>query len=432
MIELISEESVKQDFYPLRLQFDDPQLARRANTAFYEATAYNLSLDKEHPKGELELSYTDASGVKVTKELHFSNDNYHLAVVVRLRNLATTPLAVRYYLTWGYNLGREKDNSKYHYTGPSSWIDDELVNDKPKDIEDKVYHKGNISWTALQDTYFASILIPHATVSEAVIRKDGDKLSIGIASSTNQIKPGAEVADSFGLYAGPKKMEPLQALDMNLDKIIDYGWFDALAKPLMKILNLSHRYTHNYGWDIIALTILIKLLFYPLTTASFKSMRNMQKLQPKMAALRKKYKNDPQTLNREIMDLYKKHKVNPFGGCMPMLLQIPVFFALYKALLMSIELRHAPFMLWITDLSAKDPYYITPLLMGASMFAQQKMTPSAADPKQAKFMLLMPVIFTVMFLNFPSGLVIYWLLNNVLGIGQQYLINKQEQAKEAA
>ncbi|MFH1625768.1 MAG: membrane protein insertase YidC, partial [Pseudomonadota bacterium] len=168
----------------------------------------------------------------------------------------------------------------------------------------------------------------------------------------------------------------------------------------------------------------IKILFFPLTHKSYKSMKDMQKVQPLMLKLKKKYKDDKEKLNKEIMALYRTHKVNPLGGCLPMVLQIPVFFALYKALLGSIELRHAPFILWITDLSAKDPYYITPLVMGATMFIQQKMTPTVGDPRQAKMMLMMPIVFTVMFLNFPSGLVIYWLVNNVLSIGQQFYINK--------
>ncbi len=441
LVELVSEDSVKQGFYPLSLKFNDQQVTRRVNNSFYEADKYNLTLDPSRPEGKVSLSYTDPSGVKIIKELKFSNQNYYVTVNVKQRNLGTEPVPGDYYLTWGYNFGRQKKNSQYHYTGPSTFIDGELVEDTPKgalscsapkEVKDfKIVHKGNISWSTLQDGYFASIIIPQTVASEIVVAKEDGKLSMGIASSPEPIKPGSEVVNSFGIYAGPKKMESLQVLNMNLDKIIDYGWFDVLAKPMMQLLNFFNSYTGNYGWDIILVTILIKILFYPLTTASFKSMRQMQKVQPKMANLRKKYKDDPQKLNQEIMTLYKKHKVNPLGGCMPMILQIPVFFALYKALLMSIELRHAPFMLWLTDLSAKDPYYITPVLMGVSMFVQQKMTPSSADPNQAKIMLFMPIIFTVMFLNFPSGLVIYWLLNNILGIGQQYLINKQEEAKEA-
>jgi len=195
---------------------------------------------------------------------------------------------------------------------------------------------------------------------------------------------------------------------------------------MLWLLKFFYNLIHNYGVAIILLTIVIKLILYPLTHKSFKSMKEMQKIQPKITALREKYKDNKEMLNKEIMTLYRTQKVNPLGGCLPMLLQIPVFFALYKVLLDSIELRHAPFIFWIQDLSAKDPYYITPILMGASMFIQQKMTPQVGDPTQAKLMLMLPIVFTFMFLNFPSGLVIYWLVNNLLSIAQQFYINKYQ------
>jgi YidC/Oxa1 family membrane protein insertase len=211
-----------------------------------------------------------------------------------------------------------------------------------------------------------------------------------------------------------------------LSDAVDFGFFGFLARPLLHVLKFFYGFLHNYGLAIILLTVIIKLIFWPLTQKSYTSMKGMQKLQPQMQKLREKYKNDKQRLNVELMNLYKEHRVNPLGGCLPMLVQIPVFFALYKTLLISIELRHAPFFLWIADLSAKDPYYVTPLLMGASMFVQQKLTPSTMDPMQAKLFLAMPIVFTVLFLNFPAGLVLYWLVNNLLTIGQQYLIYRQK------
>ena len=216
----------------------------------------------------------------------------------------------------------------------------------------------------------------------------------------------------------------MKAQGQGLEKALNLGWFAPIAKPLLYTLKYFYKYTHNYGIAIIIITVIIKILFFPLTHKSYKSMKDMQKLQPKMAELKEKYKDDRDTLNRSIMELYRTHKVNPLGGCLPMIVQIPVFFALYKSLMFSIELRHAPFMLWITDLSAKDPYYITPVIMGVTMFIQQKMTPTSMDPMQAKMMLALPVVFTFMFLNFPSGLVIYWLVNNILTIAQQSYINR--------
>jgi YidC/Oxa1 family membrane protein insertase len=195
--------------------------------------------------------------------------------------------------------------------------------------------------------------------------------------------------------------------------------------PMLISLKYMNEFVKNFGIAIIILTILIKILFWPLGNKSYESMKAMQKLQPKMQELRDKFKDDKQKLSQETMALYRAHKVNPMGGCLPMLIQIPVFFGLYKALLYAIELRHAPFFWWIQDLSAKDPYYITPIIMGATMFIQQKMTPTAGDPMQQKIMLFLPIIFTFLFLNFPSGLVIYWLFNNILSIGQQYYVNKK-------
>ena len=199
----------------------------------------------------------------------------------------------------------------------------------------------------------------------------------------------------------------------------------------MEVLKFFNSFVGNYGWSIIILTVLIKILFWPLTQKSYTSMKAMQKVQPEMAKIRVKYKNDKARLNKEVMDLYRKYKVNPLGGCLPMVIQIPVFFALYKVLLEDIGLRHAPFMFWLQDLSAKDPYYITPVVMGITMFVQQKLTPTTLDSAQAKILQYMPLIFTFMFLNFPSGLVIYWLVNNLLTILQQYLINRTVPAPQA-
>jgi YidC/Oxa1 family membrane protein insertase len=236
---------------------------------------------------------------------------------------------------------------------------------------------------------------------------------------------GAPSVNKFFLYAGPKEHDRLVKLNHGLEYIIDYGFFSIIARPLFWVLKFFHSFLGNYGWAIILLTIVVRLPFIPIVSRGQKSMRRLQEIQPKMNEIREKYKKDPQRMQQEMMGLYKKHKVNPMGGCLPMVLQIPVFFALYKVLLISIELRGAPFMLWITDLSAKDPYYILPVVMGITMVIQQKMTPSTMDPKQQKMMMLMPIVFTFMFLNFASGLVLYWLVNNLLSIAQQFVINRK-------
>jgi YidC/Oxa1 family membrane protein insertase len=236
------------------------------------------------------------------------------------------------------------------------------------------------------------------------------------------------------VYVGPKSQPLLEAAEPSLDKLIDLGFFSPLARPMLQFLRLINGWMHNYGVTIILTTILIKIAFWPLTQTSYKSMQAMQKLQPRLKELQVVYKDDRQALNRAMMQLYREHKVNPMGGCLPMVLQIPVFFAFYNALLYSIELRHAPFICWnielwwigrgICDLSVHDPSYITPVLMGVTMFIQQKMTPTTGDPAQAKIMQFMPLMFLMFFLKAPAGLVIYWLVNNVLSIAQQMIINR--------
>ena len=268
---------------------------------------------------------------------------------------------------------------------------------------------------------------------------------LSLADTAATLQAGDSVRGSAKVFAGPKQADLLAATGKGLDELIDYGWFGFLAKPLVFLMKASNRVTGNYGIDIILLTILIKIIFFPLTQKSMASMRKMQELAPVLNKLKEKYKGDTQRVNQETMNLYKTYKINPLSGCLPMLAQIPVFIALYKGLLVTIELRHAPFFLWVNDLSAPEylwdlnllgfilPIRLLPLLMGISMFIQQKMTPSASmDPMQQKLMLLMPVVFTFMFWSFPAGLVVYWLVNNILSIGQQWLYNRQADAAKAA
>jgi YidC/Oxa1 family membrane protein insertase len=250
------------------------------------------------------------------------------------------------------------------------------------------------------------------------------------------ISPGTATT-KVDVYIGPKDFDAVETVGHNLSRAVALGWFWFIALPLLHVLKFLNRFTGNYGVDIILMTVVIKVLFIPLTKRSFESMRAMQKLQPQMAKIREKYKDDSETMNKEIMELYRRHKVNPLGGCLPMVLQIPVFIGLYSALMNAVELRHAPFMLWINDLSAPDrlgsvqlPFVQHPgipvltLLMGVSMFLQQWMSPSAGDPQQQKVMMIMPLMFTFMFVNYPAGLALYWLVNNVLTIAQQYYINR--------
>ena len=255
------------------------------------------------------------------------------------------------------------------------------------------------------------------------------------------IHPGTQQSFEYGLFFGPKNVRILRSVGKDLDKAVDFGWFDFLARPLLWLMNFFYRYIPNYGVAIIILTILVKAILFPLGTKSYKSMNEMKKLQPIMTEIREKYKGDKKKMNEEVMGLYRTYKINPMGGCLPMIAQIPVFFALYRMLYQAIELRHAPFFGWINDLSAPDrlfrfdfsiPFMEPPfgipvltLVMGATMLLQQKMTPSPGDPNQARMMMLMPIVFTFIFINFSSGLVLYWLINNVLSISQQYYITRK-------
>ncbi len=287
------------------------------------------------------------------------------------------------------------------------------------------------SWIGAGNNYFLVALIPQ-TQMFARTKYENDAYRI-TAGKELLLSPEQQGQLQLSYYLGPKVKKELAKMPNDLTATIRYGWFDIIAKPLIQFLHFLYDYTHDYGLAIILLTIGIKILFWPLSQKSYKSMDQMKKIQPMMAQIREKYKDDREKMNAEMMHLYKTYKVNPAGGCLPMLLQIPVFIALYQALLGAIELRHASFIAhipftdiaWLTDLSAKDPYYITPVIMGATMFLQQRMSPPPGDPTQAKVMMFLPLIFTFIFLNFPSGLVLYWLVNNILSIFQQWLLTRK-------
>lgn len=392
--------------------------------------------------GSLIMSAKLPSGIEVTRALTFSDQDYRIEMTVDVHNTTPSPLQGAPYLNLTNrpfspaNGGR----SSYLFTGPAAFVDGALQEVKVKDLQEGSKNFiGNVGWTAYEDTYFMCGVIPRKSDKNTVFFavSDENKVTSVLAGAADIIPPQGHKQYKYTIYFGPKQLETLKAVGENLDRIVNFGWFDVIAKPTLYLLNFLYKYLHNYGVAIILVTIIIKMFFWPIAQKGMKSMKTMQKLQPKMAKLREKYKDDKERLNQEMIKLYQAYKVNPVGGCLPMVLQIPVFFALYKVLLQTIELRHAPFMLWINDLSAPDRLYlgfdlpflgglpVLTLLMGASMFLQQKMTPTSADPTQAKVMMFLPVIFTVMFVNFASGLVLYWFVNNLLSIAQQYFINRQ-------
>ncbi|HEY5513014.1 MAG TPA: membrane protein insertase YidC [Geomonas sp.] len=397
-----------------------------APTAVFNATADNLKL-APGSKGTLEFTTVTPQGVSFKKSYSFSGDAYRIGLTEELQNTGAAKVDGTLHLLQNDRVMVHKGEGRYEVYGPSNLSDNKVNTDKLDNLlkTPAQYDKGVI-WSAFADKYFVEAVIAEKGSIAAVrmSRPGSDALLRDISTPVISVAPGQSASVAYSLYYGPKDLDILKAQGNRLEEVIDYGWFGPVSKPLIYALKFLYKYTGNYGFAIIIITFILKLLFFPLTHKSYKSMKEMQKLQPKMAELKEKFKNDRDAMNKAVMELYKTHKVNPMGGCLPMVVQIPVFFGLYRALMYSIELRHAPFMLWIIDLSAKDPYYVTPIVMGVTMFIQQKMTPSNMDPVQAKMMLALPVVFTFMFLSFPSGLVIYWLVNNVLTIAQQMYINK--------
>jgi len=409
----------------------------------YRADREKVTLAADAGQTSLVMTANLAGQVEIIRTLVFDPTSYLIEDTYQVRNLSADPIATQPAAIINnrpFSAGNAA--SRYMFSGPVAFVNNELVEVKGKKLSAGTQTlEGSVDWAAYEDNYFICAIITPVAASRTVsmsARDETVRTVIGEGSVT--LDPAGVQEFKYKVYFGPKKLDILKQVNHNLSKAINFGWFDALAKPMLWLLNFFHTYIRNYGIAIILLTVLIKGTFWPITQKGMKSMKNMQKLQPKVAKLKEKYKNDSQKMNQEMMALYKTYKVNPLGGCLPLVLQIPFFFALYKVLLMSIELRHAPFMLWINDLSAPDRLWIgfdipflhgipvLTLLMGASMYLQQKMTPTTADPTQARIMQMLPIIFTFMFLNFASGLVLYWFVNNLLSILQQQLINRQTRA----
>lgn len=376
---------------------------------------------------QLTFNYISGQGYTVRKTYTFSSGVYGIKLDTQVFNNSAAPLVgvIQHVMTYPAE-PKVKDN-RFDTAGAYLFSDNSLQSNKIKDVSSasKRYDK-TIEWTGFADKYFLNaILAEKNSIASVELKKNSAGFFESIVSSPQfTVNPGQSVAVANRLFVGPKDIDILKAQGNSLVQSLDLGWFTVIAKPLLYSLKFFYNYVGNYGIAIIIITIILKAFFFPLTHKSYKSMKGMQKIQPEMTKLREKYKDDKDTMNKAVMELYREHKVNPMGGCLPMVVQIPVFFALYKSLMFSIELRHAPFFFWVTDLADKDPYYVTPVIMGITMFVQQKMTPSNMDPMQQKMMLALPVVFTFMFLSFPSGLVLYWLVNNVLTIGQQMYINK--------
>lgn len=380
-------------------------------------------------KGTLTFQAESPKGAGITKSFTFTGAVYPIQMDIAV-SVADGPAPVPEIVLTD-KLDHTVPNPDAKFEGVIALVDNKIKRETPEQANQGQEFSGEVSWAGLGHTYFFFALVPENGANHKVsVHPAGPALTVGVAGSAS--------TDRYSLFIGPKELDILKATGKQLERSIDFGYFGFVSIPFLYVLHFFHRFTHSYGLDIILLTVLIKLLMWPLTNKSFTSMKKMQKLGPQMEKLKEKFANDKEKLNKEIMELYKRNGVNPLGGCLPMVLQFPVFIGLYNALSTPIELRHAPFM-WIQDLSRPDwqslPFTlgswhlgipILTLLMGASMFIQQWMTPSAGDPNQRKMMLLMPIMFTFMFVSFPAGLTVYWLINNLLSIAQQYWINRSD------
>lgn len=428
LIELVaSKENMP---YPLALTFPESQTEITADSV-YDADVTRLDMIKDKSKQRIVFSRTFSDGIKVEKIYTFNPDNYSIGLDVTLFNPTNVPITQTPYLNWYEYVDPNAAVDSYSKEGPVAYVANSIERKKSTDISSEETIGPDVSWGGFTRKYFMAIVIPEnpSLTSIKMSRDSNNMVSVSIKGDKNIIPPAQSGSFKYNLFIGPKDYTLLKKQGLALEEAIEFESFIPglkwLSIGLLIFIQFLHKFVSNYGVAIIILTILIKVLFWPLGNISYKSMKEMQVIQPKITALREKYKNDQAKLGQETMALYKAHKVNPFGGCLPILIQIPVFIGLYNTLLYAIELRHSPLFWWIQDLSAKDPYYITPIVMGATQFIQQKMTPTMGDPMQAKIMLAMPIIFTFIFLNFPSGLVIYWLLNNVISIGQQVYIYKK-------
>jgi len=406
----------------------------------FRATAREFTLEQGQDRLEVRLQANTPEGIRVTKILTFYPASYRIDIAEEIVNGTGRPLETHAYFQVTRD-GKPPAGDPYMaqtYTGAAFYTE----RDKFHKVTFEDIAKGKApypkssdnGWIAIIQHYFvAALLPPDKSPREFYARKLAEDLySVGVIVPVGPIAPGADARIVVPLYAGPQDQDHLQSVAPGLELVVDYGWLTVIAAPLFWVLKLFHRWMGNWGLAIILLTVVIKLIFFPLSAASYRSMAKMKLVTPRLMKLREQYADDKTKMNQAMMELYKTEKINPLGGCLPILVQIPVFIALYWVLFESVELRNAPFYLWIRDLSAPDPWYVLPTLMMASMIVQTKMNPTPPDPVQAKVMMIMPFAFGVMFYFFPSGLVLYWFVNNILSILQQWQITRMIGGQKAA
>ena len=387
---------------------------------------------------------SERNGVKLEKTFILNPGSYVVDVGHRVTQASNNPNPLVLYTEIVRDASQEQKIGPFDgafsastFTGPAAYTDKEKFNkleftaiDKNKITIPTQVAAGEPAWIAMVQHYFASAWIPSdKAVRDIYANKiDNNLYRIGMQTPLGVVPAGSTVVEKAKLFVGPQEERMLETIAPGFELLKDYGYLTILAKPIFWLLDNIHSYVGNWGWSIILLTILIKLVFFPLSAASYKSMARMKEVQPRLVAMKERFKGEPQKMNQAMMELYKTEKINPLGGCFPILIQMPVFLALYWVLQASVEIRNAPWIGWIQDLAAPDPWYILPVLYAASMYATSKLNPAPADPMQAKMMLYMPLVFSVMFFFFPSGLVLYWVVNNLLSLAQQYVITKKYEA----
>jgi YidC/Oxa1 family membrane protein insertase len=403
--------------------------------AKYSSAKKTYIIEDGSDKLEVELQLKH-SGISVVKKYIFNRSSYLIDLEYKIKNNSSAVWSDQLYVQLKRDNSKDPSAEESHapvntYLGGAVKTNDELYKKLPFDsfAKDPFRQKVNGGYAAIGQHYFVTAWVPKDQSKEYIYHTKKNKEDFNLIGFIDpviiKLKPDQQASVAARLYAGPKDQDVLKKIASGLDLTVDYGMLWFIAQPLFAVLQWIHKFIGNWGWSIILLTIFVKALFYPLNATSFRSMAKMRKLTPKLQQLKEQYAEDKQKLSQAMMDLYKKEKVNPLGGCLPIIIQMPVFIALYWVLLESVELRQSSWMFWIKDLSLMDPYFILPLLMGASMFYQQTLNPPATDPMQAKVMKFMPLVFTFFFLWFPSGLVLYWITNNVISIVQQLVISKK-------
>ena len=433
--------NIKGVVYPMWESFDGSSFTLPSNID-YTCSPLDETITDIHAKATITCSYNTHAFV-LKKILTFYGNSYTASVTIGITNLSDKPVTERLGVNWSGLSGEL--GSRYDVADGIILINSSRDTIEAKSLNLSKSYEGSIQWFGMENQYFIETVLPgesepaHLYATRTETEQNGlIPLLLTFIYNPQTIKPKASSSITYTVFLGPKNMDVLNTAGFNLNRALYFGWANVIAKPIFYVLRFIDRYVHNYGWSIVLLTILIRIILFPLGQVGFKSMRQMQKIAPKINELKEKYKDDKERQYREMTNLYRTYKINPLGGCLPILLQIPIFIALYEVLLSSIELRQAPFLWWIKDLAVPDSVgmitvlgfqlgiHILPLIMGVTMFFQQMLTPTTADQTQAKMLLwIMPIMLTVLFWGFPAGLVLYWTVNNIFSIGQQYYILKK-------